>query len=308
MYLRFTSSKEYYEAFPKAHNVFDSKEFVSLNASRAEPVRFAVGYDEKLTPRLGLVVGMKDGEWYAPFSAPFSAPAYNRPQALEHIYDFILELVRNLSPDPLNITLPPAVYDPMMLNKIAGVIVNLTPAKIRVEYNYHYPLSQFPEFRSGLDAGFRNHFNHALNEGFELEKTLDTERVYNIIAANRAHRGYPLAMSLEQVKETIAVVPADLFVLKHPSGDAASALVYHTAPGIAQVIYWGDMPGHEKSRPMNILPYLVLKYYSDNRPDIRILDIGPASTGGIPNTGLCRYKEAFGCRCSLKLVARLVEN
>lgn len=308
MYLRFTTSKEYYEAFPHPRNVFGSRDFIALNTPRAEAVRYIIGYDDKGAPRLGMIAGLRDGEWHCPFSAPFGEIAYRKPQSLEHIYDFMVELARRFAPAPLDITLPPEIYDPAMLSKVAGVIVNLGPARLRMEYNYHYPLSQFPEFRSHLDAAFRNHFNHALAEGFELEKTEDTERVYGIIAANRAHRGYPLAMSLEQVRATLDVVKADLFVLRHPEGDTASALIYHTAPGIAQVIYWGDCPGHDKARPMNILPYFVLRYYADHQPDIHTLDIGPASSEGIPNPGLCHYKEAFGCRCSLKLVARLVEN
>lgn len=308
MYLRFTTAKEYYSSFPESLTVFGSQAFVSLNAGRASALAFAIGYDDKDAPRLGIVLGMKDGEWHCPFSAPFGEIAYRKPQSLEHIYDFLVELVRRLAPAPLNLTLPPEIYDRTMGAKIAGVVANLAPQRLRMEYNYHYPLEQLPDFRSHLDAAFRNHFNHALGEGFELEKTDDLTRVYNIIKANRDHRGYPLAMTLEQVRATIEIVAADLFVLRHPRGDAAAALIYHTAPGIRQVIYWGDFPGYDKARPMNILPYLILRHYADNQPDVHTLDIGPASTDGIPNTGLCRYKEAFGCRCGLKTVAHLIEN
>lgn len=308
MYLHFTTSKEYFSTFPNARTVFGSEEFIALNAGRASHLCFAIGYDDKEQPRLGMVAGMRDGEWHCPFSAPFGEIAYRKPQALEHIYDFIVEAARALAPQPLNLTLPPDIYDPGMGPKVAGVVANLAPERLRMEYNYHYPLEFFPEFRKRLDPAFRNHFNHALGEGFELEKTDDIDLTYNIIRTNREHRGYPLAMSLEQVRATLGIVKADLFVLHHPNGDAASALIYHTAPGIRQVIYWGDAPGYEKARPMNILPYLVLKYYAENQPDVRILDIGPASTDGIPNTGLCRYKEAFGCLCGLKTVAHLVEN
>lgn len=308
MYIQFTTSGQFYRAFPTVRCAFGSKKFIELNSGKAEPVRYAVGCDDNGGQRLGLVIGYRDGAWHAPFSAPFAEIAYRKPQALEHVYDFLLELTRQLAPSPLCLTLPPAIYDPVMVPKVAGVAANLEPDKLRFEYNYHYPLSRFADFRTFLDPSFRNHFNHALREGFTLEHTADLDRAYAIIRANRRHRGYPLAMSLQQVRETLEILTADLFVLEHPDGDAASAIIYHSAPGIAQVIYWGDSPGFEKARPMNILPYLVLKYYADNCPDIRILDIGPASTYGIPNTGLCRYKEAFGCLTELKLVARFAEN
>lgn len=132
MYLRFTTAKEYYSSFPESLTVFGSQAFVSLNAGRASALAFAIGYDDKDAPRLGIVLGMKDGEWHCPFSAPFGEIAYRKPQSLEHIYDFLVELVRRLAPAPLNLTLPPEIYDRTMGAKIAGVVANLAPQRLRI--------------------------------------------------------------------------------------------------------------------------------------------------------------------------------
>lgn len=108
-----------------------------------------------------------------------------------------------------------------------------------------------------------------------------------------------MRMTLEQVWQTVStVVEADIFVLSHEENDVAAALVYHVADGIAQVIYWGDIREYSVLRPMNMLTYRVFKHYYDE--GLRILDIGISTEDGVPNFGLCDFKQGIGCTTSLK--------
>jgi len=264
-------------------------------------VRHFISYDEKVTPRLGIILGYRDGRWLAPFSAPFAEIAYNKPQSLERIYDFISELTDCLQGDPLNITLPPAIYDPQMMPALHGVLSNFA-SKTIWDYNYHLPVANAIDFAGNLSKSAKKNYHNAQNNHFSFEKTADIDRIYAVIEANRRVHGYPLAMSLEQVKQTVAPGPggieADFFVMSLGGADVAAAMAYHISPDIAQVIYWGDAPGYSSRRPMNILPEFLLRHYLD--AGLRILDIGPSSTLGIPNQGLCRFKESIGCILSLK--------
>jgi len=49
---------------------------------------------------------------------------------------------------------------------------------------------------------------------------------------------------------------------------------------------------------MNYFSYKVFEHYY--RKGLGILDIGPATENGIPNYGLCEFKENIGCTASLK--------
>ena len=49
---------------------------------------------------------------------------------------------------------------------------------------------------------------------------------------------------------------------------------------------------------MNYLAYSLFDYYADN--GLRILDIGPSTEDGIPNYGLCEFKESIGCSVTMK--------
>ena len=119
-----------------------------------------------------------------------------------------------------------------------------------------------------------------------------------MIRINRESKGYPLRMSLQNVLNTIEVIKADFFILTHNAKDVAAAQVFHVAADVVQVIYWGDVPGYTELRAMNYLAYKVFEYYAASK--IKLIDIGPSSENGIPNYGLCEFKENIGCSVSLK--------
>ncbi len=296
MIIRTVSKDEYYEAFPKGRNVFTSRAFVDVTPGKKVEVRFFMGIDENFRPRLGLVAGYRDGEWHAPYSAPFAALDYRKPQQLETIYDFISELTATLSA-PLHITLPADFYDPVMLPKTAGILGNYAQKKT-FDFDFYYPTAGYGSYIDSLDHAARKNLQRALASGFRMEQTSDLHRAYDVIRINRATHSYSLAMTEEQVGLTAGAVTTDLFVLSLDGSDVAAAIVQHVAEGIVQVLYWGDVPGYSDRRPMNLLPYLLFGHYA--KAGIRIVDVGTSSTSGIPNTGLCRFKESVGCKVALR--------
>lgn len=296
MIVRAVSKEEYYKAFPISRNVFTSNAFINVTPGNAEAVRFFMGIDGSFRPRLGLVAGYRDGEWHAPYSAPFVSLDYNKPQQLETIYDFISELTDALAA-PLHITLPSDYYDREMLPKITGILGNYARKKI-ADFDFFYPTSDYCSYMQNLDHAARKNLNRALAVGFSFEQTDDIHRAYEVIRINRESHSYRLAMTEEQVRVTAGVVPTDMFVLSLEDTDVAAAIVQHVAEGIVQVLYWGDIPGYSERRPMNLLPYLLFGHYAST--GIRIVDVGTSSTAGIPNTGLCRFKESVGCKVALR--------
>lgn len=301
MNVMLVSPRDYAEAFPTHRHAYASEPFIALNAHKYDAIRHFIGYDGA-HPRLGIVLGYRNGAWASPVSAPFGDIECRRPQSLEHIYDFISELRHILGSDPVAITLPPAFYSPAHFQPLHGVLANYA-AKTVWDYNYHYPLSQASDPEAYMTSQARNKYRNALLHPFAFAKTDDVEAAYEVIRLNRQSKGYPLAMSLDQVKATIAPagpVKADFFLLTDTDTcqHAAAAMAYHAAPGIIQIIYWGDAPGHAASRPMNILPFRIFSHYAAQ--GLSIVDIGPSSKDGIPSPGLCAYKESIGCHLSLK--------
>ncbi len=296
------SDKEFGSLFPAAH-VYNSTEFAELNADKAETVRYLAFADSK--PRFGIILGERGGILRSPFSAPFGSFTMRGKQNLQNM-EAALQLLKEYArreDKGLRIALPPLVYDESQLSKWVSVFLRAGFSQT-VDLNYYIRLSNVPDYMKIIDRSARNHLNRSLKENFNLVKMntadrLEVGRAYEVIRRNREERGYPLRMTFEQVWQTVSrVVRADFFVLEHEGCDVAAAQIFHVAPGIAQVIYWGDIRQYSALRPMNYLTYAVARhYYGEN---LRLLDIGPSTEDGIPNYGLCEFKEDTGCDVSPK--------
>lgn len=296
------SAEEYASLFTPLH-VYGGVPFTRLNAARAEEVDYMVFSDAK--PRFGIILGKRGGVLRSPFSAPFGGFSQHGVQNLQNMEAAVKLLEEYAAGHRLGIqiTLPPLLYGESQLSKWASVLMRAGFGQT-VDLNYYFPLSHFPDYRKIIDRSARNHLNRSLKSGFRLIELDsgnpdDVARAYEVIRRNREERGYPLRMTLEQVWQTVSrVVRADFFVLEHEDNDVAAAQIFHVAPGIAQVIYWGDIRQYSDLRPMNYLTYAVFEHYYGQ--GLRVLDIGPSTEDGIPNYGLCEFKEDTGCEVTLK--------
>lgn len=296
------SAGEYESLFSPLH-VYGDVPFTQLNADKAEDVDYLSFADGKV--RFGIILGKRDGVLRSPFSAPFGGFSQRGVQNLQNMEAAVKQLQTYAAERRLGIliTLPPLLYDECQLSKWVSVLIR-AGFQPTVDLNYYFSLSRFPDYQKIIDRSARKNLNRSLKSGFRLlhldsSNRDDVARAYEVIRRNREERGYPLRMTFEQVWQTVSrVVRADFFVLEHEGDDVAAAQIFHVAPGIAQVIYWGDIRQYSELRPMNYLAYALFKHYYGQ--GLRILDIGPSTEDGIPNYGLCEFKENTGCEVSLK--------
>ena len=286
---------EFARLFPKPSTVFGSAAFNMLNSHKAQRVEYLAGLDGAGSAEMGLIAGLRDGVWRSPFSAPMAAISWRNAPSIATVESFLRKVTEYLSPTPLRIVFPPSFVAPSMLSQIAGTAMNMA-SHITADFNFHYDLSLFPDFEKHLTPSARNKYHQSLKAGFTFD-TADIARAYAVIRANRTAKGYYLAMPLEQVEATAEAIDIDAFVLSLDGTDVAAAIVYRIAPGIAHVVYWGDTPGFERTRPMNILPYHIFSHY--HSLGFSIVNIGTSSTDGIPNHGLCNFKSSLGCTATI---------
>ena len=296
-------SPEDFEKTYRPQHVFNSVAFSELNRDKVERLHFLSIEDSK--PRLGITLGERDNTLRSPFSAPYGGFIERKPQGLEHmeeaarlLYDYAKERHQALS-----ITLQPLIYNETQLSKWVSVFSRLYRVRC-IDLNYHVDLSRIPHYEDFIDRSARKNLQHALKEPFHLVHLNSADRsqvehAYSVIRRNREERGFPLRMTLEQVWQTVSrVIKADFFVLEHNGNDVAAAQVFHVADGIAQVVYWGDIRDYSTLCPMNYLTHALFEHYYE--AGLRILDIGPSTENGIPNYGLCQFKENIGCSVTLK--------
>lgn len=303
MEIRELQPAEYATIFDaKVPHIYNTVVFSELNRSKAEAVHY-LGFYDGTRPRLGIILGERDGKLLSPFSAPFGGFSQPKPQTAAFVFEAVslLKEFGKAHEKKIRITLPPPIYSTSLTSLTASALA-LHGKLLWNDVNYHRELDfdEAPEEKFSQKA--RKNRKVAAETGFLIERIErpDIEsllRVYSVIQDNRKSLGYPLRMTFEDVAATAGVVGAFVFIGSQKE-DAVAALVYPATTEIAQVIYWGDRIAVRGQNLMNLFAAEVMNRCRDM--GFRVLDIGPSSSEGIPAAGLCRFKESLGCTATVK--------
>lgn len=288
--------QQFKRLFDGKSHVYNTVEFSELNRPKVDGVSYLAFEDTKV--RGGLILGRRGDMLCAPFSAPYAGLVTGRARsvaAVEQMWRLAADYARGMGCG-LKVTLPPCFMDGDTTAKSVNVLTRLGGVPT-VELNHHFDLG-VGDIHAAFDVKTRNQLHQAQKLPYvfaELEPTPgNIARVYDVIVKNHTARGYKVNMTLENVVATAPLVGARFFTLSLDGVDVAAAQVHEPLPGVAQVIYWGDVPGHASSRPMNMLAYRLFELYKGQ--GYGIVDIGISTVDGEPNYGLCDFKEGLGCR------------
>lgn len=298
MELRQVSAWEFAQTFPKPNHIYNSVAFTELNRRKCDEAAYLIFADTKV--RGGLIAGLRDGIWHSPFSAPYGGlvTTARRPvDEIEEMYTLAAAFSRQQALG-LRVTLAPEFMDPDTFAKSVNVLSRMSSHTV-CDINHHAEIKSVTDPAQLFSYNARGALKQALRLPYTFEQLTPTRenisRVHRVITLNHSHRGYPVHMTVDDIAATAPIVGADFFVLTLDGEDIAAAQIHHPWPGVAQIIYWGDVPGHQAQRPMHRLAAAIFGHYI-GRGDIDIVDIGISTVDGIPNPGLCFFKESIGCR------------
>lgn len=297
------NKEEYLNVVKNSKYSYNEPWFHDINKEKVEKQEYFLFRTKKY--KMGIIAGISDGVMKFPYSAPFSMfEKLNSDisiEDIENVLNLLEEYALEINLNRIYFRLPPAFYDEGFITKIINCLIR---KKYDLEYfdlNYQYNLISEEYLhncmkrnaKKNLRIAEQQNYNLILCKNYEMKK-----KAYDIIAANRKRKGYPLRMSWEQVSKTIKKMVHDIFVLELDGMCIAAAIIFKVTEDIYQVVYWGDIEGYAGQKPINYLSYHLYLYYL--KQGKRILDIGPSTEEGIPNYGLCDFKESIGCDISGK--------
>lgn len=291
---------------PSAYNVFCSADFNEMNRSKCQSVNYLLFKDTKY--RLGIIGGIKDGVFHSPYSAPYGGFSFIsdnvRLQSIEEALIVLDEWAASHKVTTINITLPPDFYHRSFISKQINCLYRYGYKTARKDLDFFFDLENLNEnYLNTLKSNARSNLRISLSSGLKFEKCSSPEGkrlAYDIIKRNKEARGFPLHMQWHHVEETSLLIESDFFLVRDVDNiPIASAIVFHAAEKIVQIIYWGDLREYGASKPMNFLSYKLFNYYK--AMGFRIVDLGPSTENSIPNYGLCEFKESIGCEIVSKL-------
>jgi hypothetical protein len=305
MTIREISAKEYGQYLQQGSPFFLSAEFNELNKYKADRVLYLVLEDTK--PRFVICFGLKENRLLCPYSAPFGMLSPLRKGTSLESFDQAVKAIDAYAQAHMlpyaRMILPPVFYDENNINMLIGALSSNGYLIKHIDINYQFHLLQIDmdTYMDMIHRNARKNLNISLRAGLRMECCIREEEkreAYEIIRQNREYKGYPLRMTFEQVSDTIKLVEHNFFIVRKEQTPIASAIVFHVKPEIAQVIYWGDAPGYSQDKPINFLSYHLIQFYKQG--GFQYLDIGPSTEHGIPNFGLCDFKQSIGCDISNK--------
>lgn len=304
MNMEIISAEEYGKICGSCQYFYNSMAFHELNCGKVEHVEYLLFSERK--NKLALAVGLQENVMRIPYSAPFGVfEKLQNHVKLEDI-DNALQMLdlhaREKGIVRIVFRVPPIFYDESFLSKLQNCLLR-NAWKIDVcDLNYQFFIRDMDAYMDSLQRNARKNLKNACKQEFvfwHCETDADKEAAYKVIAVNRSRKGYPLRMTYEQIYRTIQLTEHDFFLLREKEINVAAAVIFKVNQDVYQVIYWGDIDGYESKRPMNYLACKLYEFYVQK--GIRVLDIGPSTEEGIPNYGLCDFKESVGCEVSSKI-------
>ncbi len=296
--------KDYDKIVINEKYIYNSSWFHELNKEKVEKIKRLLFKTKKY--KLAIIGGIINKEMKFPYSAPFSIfEKLDKNISIENI-DEMLKLLEdyciNNNISKISFKLPPFFYDETFCNKISNSFIRAGYIVDKYDLNYQFYLKNIDCLNKNMKRNAIKNLNISKKFNYYLihcDNINLKKEAYNIIAENRKNKGYPLRMTWNQVSETINNLDHDIFILKLNNVSIASAIIFRVTIDVYQVIYWGDIEGYTEKRPMNYLSYYLCLYYLEK--GIKVLDIGPSTENGIPNFGLCSFKESIGCEVSGKI-------
>lgn len=295
---------EYDRVVQNARYVYNELWFHDINKDKADSLYYLLFKSKKY--KFAIIAGVVNGVMKFPYSAPFSI--FERLNSditiedMEKALDLLEDFCRHRKIQKILFRLPPVFYDETYISKFQNCFLRKNYEMVYIDLNYQYFIRDMDEFHSGLKRNARKNLRIAEEQNYNLiycETWEQKKRAYDIIGINRRNKGFPLRMSWEAVNETIMKMRHDFFLLYLDGEAVAAAIIFKVCDEVCQVVYWGDIDGYSDKKPMNYLSCHLYEYYY--KEGIRVLDIGPSTEEGIPNYGLCSFKESIGCEVSSKV-------
>jgi hypothetical protein len=297
------SLAEYARIFQKPMHIYISVPFNDTVRLKCEECFCLLMHENKV--KIGLMGGIQGKAFLSPYSAPFGGFSFLDDEvklsSIINAIDLVETYMRGAGLNKILYTLPPYFYNEGLLSKTYFAFT-YKKYDFTTEINYHFNSTDLVKYDTGvIDRSTKNNLRRAEKAGLSFRKVIDDIdklRAYSIIKRNKAGKNRPMNMAFEALIITSRIVEVDFFLVTALDKAIASAIIYHVAPQIVQIIYWGNLPESIAFRPMNYLAYNLFKYYSGQ--NIRFVDLGISSEKGAPNFGLCDFKENIGCTPSVK--------
>lgn len=234
----------------------------------------------------------------APFGGFVSEFSFDVPQ-VENLVNTVETWAKQNDIGSIVIRLFPDIYAPDCAKVVrtgllnSGFIVqheDVSQVLPVMEHGLHADVHKKRRIRQAVDADYH----------FELLPPDHLEEAYSLIVESRLDKGYPVTMTLNELKETISQFSNDylLFGVSDDSKLAATSVSIKVNDKILYTFYLGDRLEYRRHSPVTFLVAAIYDYCVGH--GFQLLDLGTSTDKGVINQGLYNFKNTFGAIDSFK--------
>lgn len=243
----------------------------------------------------------------SPVRAPFGSFQFAttmKPVTLYKFIEFTLGRVRDYGVAELNLTNPPAAYQPGYIDLLSTFLINQGFEIIEAEVGS--VLDVHDNFRDGLNDWESRRIRQAESAGltFGVLPREELEAAYTFILACRIERGYELSIDWETLRKTVEAFPErfPLFGVMHQNVMVAASIAINAGNGVLVNFHSAHPRDYDHLSPVVMLLEGLTRYGREN--GYRLLDLGTSAVDGKPNFSLLDFKLGVGGTPTTKFTFR----
>ncbi len=300
----------------KVTDLFNDADFFKLHAAPSDLYIQLLNSKQEVCAKLAFFEANNDRHYISPKRGTFGGLSLSTTLELPVLETFVAEVIQLLKvrqAKSVTIKLAPFSHDAALSALMTNILLRNGFQLNNHELNYDMVVNTEP-LSSRVSTGNRKRIKKCLNEGFvsQYHPLADIAQIYEVIKVNRARRGFPLTMTLEQVQTMLALFPDRYHLFSVHDSDnqdalmIASAICIAVSASVLYVFYWGDIAGYERYSPITLLASHIYAFCQEN--EFTLLDVGTSSLSGEPSYGIAQFKRNLGFSESLKPDFRLDFN
>ena len=175
-----------------------------------------------------------------------------------------------------------------------------------IDTNQHISIDQ-QGFTKKINRNRKRKLDLCMDQRYVFKKLNNSylEQSYQLITECRLDKGYPITMTLKELKASFISFPEHyiLFGVFDKSDLIATAVSVKVNNKILYNFYHGDLLSYRKSSPVTLLIAGIYEYCQ--RQKFEILDLGISTDQGVMNEGLYYFKGSCGAISSDKVSYQL---
>jgi hypothetical protein len=248
---------------------------------------------------------VSEGLAQSPFRSPFGSFESDTEIPAEIIFDFLLFVessLKVLGVSKVAIKNYPQVYAENEAVLIQTFLLNRNFRVASAEINLVIDVTDSSP-ADFFHRSAKRRLDKARDAGLTVKKVplKNFELIYSFIHQCRTEKGYPVSMTMTDLRKTTELFPERFFLFGVFDGDklVAASITIGVRKNILYDFYHDHAAPYDHLSPVVLLVSGLYEYCQQQK--VVLLDLGTSAVDGAPNFPLLHFKKTLGARPTLKL-------